>query len=280
MSDCKRDGIQSCNTLLDRVEPLLTVKNLKDKWLFGVLPIIDEEGVELSDETLQSYIETAVSMLEHDLDIAITPREVCEEKDYFANDYYEWGFMQLNNIPVIEIVSMQVTYLRDAAGVPESVLDIPPNWVRFREHDGLVRLVPNNKFPANLSVGANGSWFPELFNRNSHVPQMWTVKYKHGFKDGAIPVMINMAIGLLASIMAMNIAGDLKLGSGIASQSLSIDGLSQSVNTTASAENHTYSAKVEAAYHQLFGDKGENARNRGVMGILRDYYQAQRMNII
>lgn len=276
----KKDGIKSCNTLIDKVEPLLTIKELKDRWLFGILPIIDEEGKHMSDETLIGYIETAVSMLEHDLDMSIVPAEVCEEKDYFANDYYEWGFMQLNNLPVIDITSIQVTYLRDINGEPETVLDIPTNWVRVRHHDGLVRLVPNNRFPANLAVGGNGSWFPELFNRHANVPQLWTVKYTHGFGDGKVPVIINMAIGLLASIMAMNIAGDLKLGSGIASQSLSIDGLSQSVNTTASAENHTYSAKVEAAYHQLFGDKGENPRNRGIMGILRDYYQAQRMNII
>ena len=52
-------------------------------------------------------------------------------------------------------------------------------------------------------------------------------------------------IGKLATFGPLNIAGDMILGSaGIASQSLSIDGLSQSISTTASATSAGYSARL------------------------------------
>lgn len=276
----ENDGIVSCNNITKRLESLITVDKLKAKWLFGV-NIIDNAGNSMPDSTLQEYINTAVSMLEHDLDIPISPRKIREEKDYFANDYWEWGYFQLNNYPVISVESIRVEYLAEKNPdtgeiVPVNVLDIPPEWYRLRQHDGLIRLIPNNRFPANLQIDAGGSFFPELFRRHSMVPQLWGIEYTAGFEGGKIPVLINTAIGLIAGIMALNIAGDLILGAGIAGSSLSLDGLSQSIQTTSSAENHGYSAKVKEYQSILFGDP----RNPGILKSLRQFYQGERLNII
>lgn len=271
------DGIKTCNRTQKKVEPLITVEELKERWLFGILPII-HNGEELSDDALQAFIDTAISSLEHDLDISITPTCVIEEKDYFANDYYEWGYFYLNNVPVREIKTMKVQYLTQLDGSgnlePETVLEIPKEWWRIRHHDGQVRLVPNNKFPAQLQIGGGGSFFPELFRRHSTVPQLWHIEYEHGFAAGEIPVAVNMAIGLLASVFALNIAGDLVIGAGIAGTNLSLDGLSQGIQTTASAENHAYSAKVKE-YHQFLFDK-----NVGIIPKLRAFYKGSTLNII
>lgn len=267
------------NTLIRRTEPLLTAAKLKERFLFGV-EIFDSEGNELTDETLQSYIDMAVSELEHDLDISIVASEKCEEKDYFANDYYGWGYFQLNNLPVVAIKSVNVVYLQDendAVDPNEIALEIPKSWWRLREHDGILRLIPNNRFPASLQVDNAGAFFPELFRRNGHVPNLWRITYDSGFKDGCVPMIINSAIGLMAAIYALNIAGDLILGAGIASSSLSIDALSQSINTTSSAENHGFSAKVLQYGNQLFGP---NERTPGILQKLRMYYQGYNFNII
>lgn len=213
------------------------------------------------------------------LDISIVEREEIEEKDYFGSDYQDWGYFQLNNIPVCKVESIQVTYLRDQFGQPETALNIPPNWIRLREHDGVIRLVPNNAFPAQLAIDAGGSFFPELFRRHSNVPQLWTIKYKAGFCDGMVPALINLAIGQLAAIFALNNSADLILGQGIASQSLSLDGLAQSITSTSSAENTNNSAKVKEYYKVLFGDT-INSPNRGIMRILHDYWQGSTINII
>jgi hypothetical protein len=111
-----------------------------------------------------------------------------------------------------------------------------------------------------------------------NVPHLWEIKYYHGFKPGCVPSVMNAAIGLIASIYAMNILGDLIIGAGIAASSLSLDGLSQSIQTTASAENHGFSAKVKDYARQLYGDR--TTGSTGIIEALRRYYRGQNMNII
>ena len=59
-----------------------------------------------------------------------------------------------------------------------------------------------------------------------------------------LPAPIVRAVGLQASTLALGVAGDLIAGAGIASLSTSLDGLSQSVATTASATNAGYGARL------------------------------------
>jgi len=148
----------------------------------------------------------------------------------------------------------------------------------LNKETGVLRLVPNNKFPSNLQVGAGGAFFPELFRRQGHVPDLWLVEYTYGFEPGKIPVLINTAIGLLASIFALSVAGNLVLGAGIAGSSISLDGLSQSIQTTQSAENSAYSATRKEYADQLFGQRDGDPNS--IIRILRNYYKGQYINII
>lgn len=59
-----------------------------------------------------------------------------------------------------------------------------------------------------------------------------------------IPDDLRECIGLRASMLALDVAGDLIIGAGIASQSTSMDGLSQSIGSTSSATNSGYGARV------------------------------------
>lgn len=265
------------NTSIKRVEPFITPKRLKDEYLFGIFPIVDDNGNEMPDSTLQRFIDQAASMLEHELDTMIVPTTIEENRDYHANDYMEWGYFQLDNLPVRSVTSCQVVYLQDADNQPEVALEIPSNWFRLRGHDGILRLVPNNRFPAQLQVDGGGSFFPELFRRNSNVPDLWRITYEAGFEDGKVPVAINTAIGLMASLMVLSPAGNLVLGAGIASESLSLDGLSESVNTTQSAENSAYSATRKEYLEML---RGRNKEESGLIKVLRDYYRGAEMTVL
>lgn len=265
-----------------QTEPLITVEKLKQTYLFGSLHFPDYKGDDLSDEAIQTFINNAISLIEHDLDIAVMPRRKVEFKDYFANDYYEWGYLQLNQTPVIAIESVRMVYTQDldSDGDPkfETVVDIPKEWWRLDPDAGMLRLIPNNRFPARLQIGSGGAFYPDLFKINSHIPHSWEIVYTHGFKPGCVPSLMNAAIGLIASIFVMNILGDLIIGAGIAGTSLSIDGLSQSIQTTASAENHGFSAKVKDYARQLYGDK--TIGSTGAIEALRRFYKGQTMNII
>ena len=59
-----------------------------------------------------------------------------------------------------------------------------------------------------------------------------------------LPSDLIHCIGLRAAMLPLDIAGDLIAGAGVASTSIGVDRLSQSVNTTSSATNSGYGARV------------------------------------
>ncbi len=271
------DGLIVDNSIERKVEPIINVEKLKQVYLFG-LDIKDSRGNEIPKEVYQQYIDNAVSWMEHYLDISIAQvKDHVENKDYRFNDYTEWGYYQLNNYPVIAVTKIELVYFRDEEGKPEVVQEIPTNWLRLQPHDGIVRLIPNARFPANLQIASTGNYFPEIL-RTQFVPHLWQITYDFGFKDGKVPVMMNMAISQLAAIQALTVGGNLVLGAGIAGSSISLDGLSQSIQTTQSAENSAFSATIKDYSDKLFGKNKDDPY--ALLKVLKTYYKGLEMNII
>lgn len=265
-----RNGLPSGNKDVTRVKSIVTVQELKDTYLYG-LEFNDKNGKPISKEAFQTYINNAVGMLETFLDVRITPRrDYVENKDYHMNEYVQWGFFELLNFPVIAIKKMEMVYFRDEDGTPETVQEIPNQWIRLQEHDGIVRLIPNAKFPASLQVGQTGNYFPEVL-RTDMVPHLWRITYDYGFEDGCVPVLLDQAVALLAAIQALIVGGNLVLGAGIAGSSISLDGLSQSIQTTQSAENSAFSATMKDYSKRLFGENKDDPF--AIMKQLKAYYK-------
>lgn len=86
-----------------------------------------------------------------------------------------------------------------------------------------------------------------------------------------LPADLKQAIAIKAStLLLLHIAGDLILGAGIASQSLGVDGLSQSINTTSSAMYSGYSARAESLDKQY----------KLVMSGLRAQYRVTQFGVV
>lgn len=265
-----RNGLPKGNRSMNKVEPLITVDKLKEVYLYG-LEFKDSNGVDLPKRAFQTYIDNAVSMLEHYLDISIDPVKNYEEnRDYKLNEYADWGFFELANYPVIQINSIDLVYFRDEDGEPEVIQTIPNNWVRLQPHDGIVRLIPNARFPANLQVSQTGNYFPEIL-RTEMVPHLWRFNYDYGFDPCGIPVLLNQAIAMLAAIQALIVGGNLVLGAGIAGSSISIDGLNQSIQTTQSAENSAFSATMKDYANRLYGTSKDDPF--AILTVLKNYYK-------
>nr|CAB4128668.1 hypothetical protein UFOVP114_55 [uncultured Caudovirales phage] len=75
------------------------------------------------------------------------------------------------------------------------------------------------------------------------VPMQWVVSQ--------IPYDLKQWIGLKASTLILDVAGDLIGGVGIASASTSMDGVSESYNTTSSPENSGFSARMKEFEKQM-----------------------------
>lgn len=262
-----------------KVEPLVTVEQLKATWLFGVKIRDKETGKDFSEDAYQNAIDTAIGMLETFLDMSISPvKNHKEYKDYHVNDYSEFGYFHLDNFPVESVSNIRMVYFRDDNGeVDENqAMEIPKSWWRVNAHDGIIRLVPNGKMPGNLAY-SNGGWFPEIF-RLPMIPHAWEITYDYGFCTGRVPVLMNQAISMLAAIICLITAGHLILGAGIAGQSISLDGLSQSIQTTQSAENSGFSSTIKDIDEKLFGTTKDDPF--AILKILKNYYKGSTMTIL
>ncbi len=80
-------------------------------------------------------------------------------------------------------------------------------------------------------------------------PPAWAAPYT--WRTSRVPADLRHWIGMRASMGALNVAGDLIGGVGIASSSIGVDGFSQSINTTSSAENGGFSARIREFEREL-----------------------------
>lgn len=218
---------------------IITVAELQTNYLFG-LDMTDDAGTAFPDSLYEWFIKSAVSWIEHRLDLPLRPKVVEDERhDYNYEDYRKFIYLHLKYYPVIEVESVEMVL---PAG--QVVQDFDPEWFNLRKDSGVLHIVPGAGGANTILFGAGGAWLP--FMRGSHrfVPDVFRIKYTAGFECGQVPDVIKDLVGKVASFGPLNIAGDLLGGAGIASQSLSIDGLSQTYNTTSSATNAGYGARL------------------------------------
>ncbi len=268
------------NRSLTELQNLLTVKDLKKSYLFGLDTITDANGNSLSDDTLQGFIDAARSFLETDLDLALVPRQENEERDFISNSYTDWGYINLYHNPVISIQRVFISFIRESDGSydPNNEIDFPASWWRLTPHSGVLRMIPNAKFPARLAIDQNGNFFPEVFKTQGIVPNMFVIQYTHGLKEGQVPPLVNHAIGMLAAIFALTPLGNLVLGAGISGSSLGLDGLSQSITTTNSSQGGSFSGQISDYKAQLFGSRPDD--HSAIITILRRSLKGQNINFL
>jgi hypothetical protein len=222
---------------------ILTYEELLAIYFYGV-NISSKDGSKIDPSTANMYIGAAQREVERYFDIRIVPKLITETIDYNRDDYTQ-GFPYIRtSLPVVQVLSLR--------GLINNVQQIkyPQEWLSANSStDGTyyrqISIVPNGSTvnpDANVIYTGLPAYYGLMSYRN--VPNYWTVQYDTGFRINSVPMDIVNLIGMMASIPLFAIAGDLILGAGIASQSLSIDGLSQSISSTSSATNAGYGARI------------------------------------
>lgn len=228
------------------LDPILwnavNVPDIRDKYLFGI-NLTDPQGNPLPESLFVHYINSAVDWIQNLLDITISDTEFpLERHDYIRNDYQNWGFIQLDHNPVKEVTNLQLMY-----GYRPSV-HIPIDWVQLDSLSGQITLFPSAGSANTLIIGQTGMLFG-FQSQWDYAPMLWEVSYRAGIdeNDPSMPLeLLQEAVYKRAAQGILNVWGDLIIGAGIASQSVSIDGISQSIGTTQSAMFGGASARVEA----------------------------------
>lgn len=217
----------------------LDTKTLVTNYMFGI-NLVDQQGKPFPKSLIASYLNSAIAWAEQLFDICLTIRTITDEyHDYERNDYMNWGYIQTYKRPVNSVSELKLMYGNEPA------FTVPNEWVKIDKLGGKLNLFPAQGSVNNLILGQTGIIYG-LHQRFSYVPQMWSLSYTAGMRAEDIPENLKVLIYKQATCDIMTVWGDLILGAGIASQSISIDGLSQSIGTTQSAMYGGASARVES----------------------------------
>lgn len=242
------DGAIDAAGGLERVEAILTPKQLEDRFLWGfplVSPITKQK---LTPQMMQDAIKRAANQFELDSKTFVSPVVIRQRLPFDPNMYYQYIYLEFPQKPIQRVIRMAIcsasyagnNFPGDDAPANESlqypsgaqIYRIPNDWVEMgNARKGRLNVIPiNPAFTAISSsdaVQGTGSAVLAFIGALGWVPSYWTVEAVVGFctEDGNVPVIVNEAIGAMAAILLLNNLIPLYR---ITSQSLSIDGLGQS----------------------------------------------------
>ena len=201
----------------------LTPEYVRLHYLTG-LTLIGANGEELPDTWFVEHIANAIAKVEDITNVDILRRNNIKEKhDYHIGDYARYGFIQLFRIPAIEVTEIRAVY-----PTGQTIQVFPSQWVRLEQSHSQVHLVPTSGSLSQVVMGNGAEYLPLIFGSIGYLPQLWEVDYISGFDPEAVPRMVMDAVCKMASIEMLQIMADTVTPLGQTSQSLSIDGMSQS----------------------------------------------------
>lgn len=225
----------------------ISTEELVSRYFFGI-ELTDPNGNSLSERDIEFYISAATANVEGLLNLKLKKQVVSESLSYNINDYAAWGFLPVS-YPVVKSGN-----LYGLIGKVQQV-KYPKEWLITKQTNVAsdvqrqIQIVPNAGAVEHNSVVYSGispqvGWFGQ-----PTIPHYWTIIYCTSFTE--VPDDILDVVGKLAAINIFNQLGDIILGAGIASQSIGMDGLSQSISTTSSATNAGYGARITQYLQEL-----------------------------
>jgi hypothetical protein len=214
-------------------------------YFYGVT-ILDRSGQALSKEAWKHYVKASQEAWEHEFGIKFVKQIIEETVDFNRDEYRNWGYLEVT-YPVVRPFR--------TTGMLGNVrqLDYPEGWLsskRTTEGAGFWRRI--FVVPAQTTEPTTGGGNSILYSgvlpwtsmtSFKFIPNYWSCVYCTGFDR--VPRDLLDIVGKSAAISIFDIAGDIALGqAALASYSLSIDGLSQSIGTTNSATNAAFGARI------------------------------------
>ena len=245
----------------------LTAKYLKENYLTG-FNFVGNDGQELAPSFFEEKLAFAIAKFEDITNIDVLQRELTAEvHDYYTEDYLNYAFIQLFRIPCQSVQQVTANY-----PTGQTIQVFPSEWVRLTVEHSQIHLVPTSGSLAQVMLGGGNGYLPFIFAGLSYLPGLWQVDYVSGFSPDAIPRSIISAVCKIATIEILQTLSDLVGPLGVASSSLGLDGMSQSIARQLPA----FKARIDA-YKVDLGMPGpglgvDPKYNGGELGQLRRTY--------
>lgn len=226
---------------------IMSPRDLMDLYFYGV-DVKARDGSVIPEYIYVAFIQAAQQEIEKYLSIKLVKQVIEEDHTYYGSDWESWGVIQ-TSYPVNKAYTLTGFY-----GKQKHII-VPNEWlIAKRSSDDLFHrscwLVPNGIGNLQQSTAFFGGVVPYIrIGNGATVPDYWQLKYVTGFEK--IPMDIYNVVGLLAAINIFSVLGDLVLGVGVASKSISLDSLSQSISSVKSGDNSGYGARINGYIKQM-----------------------------
>lgn len=244
---------------------LPTIDELRKTWCFGI-PLVQDDGSVMDDETLYPFVEGAVAYVERELGVFLKPTVIAcnpwerglsegvdyerEEPpyDYDARSWMNYGFLQLRERHVREVTGFKLV-------LPNGniIMDFKkrPEWIKLYPEAGQIHLVPYAGDPTMFALlGGSVNGYPFVTGTMySNLPQMLYVDYTAGYAQGKIPKDVRNIVAKIVAVEILGTSGNAITG-GLTSLNTSIDGLSESTSYMAAG---LYSDQIKQ-YQQDIAD--------------------------
>lgn len=223
---------------------------LLELYFFGV-PLCTIDGRTLSNEVIKQKIIDAQNNIESTFSIKLLPYIVDEEKDFIRKDFEDWGYLK---------TTFQIVQPYDLKGFINDVQQIqyPIEWQSVNnKNDGRtyfrnIYIVPNTGGTTGQGNFVYSGISPHLgWFGAQKIPNYWRIKYRSGYDDPNKVSDLYDVVGKIAAIPLLAMLGDVLIGLGVSSQSLSMDGLSQSISTIKSAQGGIFAGRIKMYLEDL-----------------------------
>lgn len=225
-----KDGEDVCGKF-DRYKALPTADNLKARALFGIPLTSQLTGETISDDTIKHYIDAAISEIEHELDLYITPVTFEEKHDYRRHEFtWNYNYLKLNHPNVISVEEVELSFSNDQENL--GFVQFPLEHVHLMQQEGVIQLVPafGTSLSGFLLSAFSGTQFHALRAIGLDTfPGGVRVKYTAGFEKDQVPAAVVELIENMAAYKLLTFIGPLLFPH--TSVGVSMDGVSQSVGT-------------------------------------------------
>ena len=237
----------------NRYSSMPTPASMKSTVLFG-LPLksfLTNEVV--ADEAIQSFINQAISEIEHTLNLFITPVTFHERHDYSRHqNFYSFGYIKVNNAPILNVQRFMLTF-NNGNQTAKPLVDIPLEYIHTQPQEGTIQLVPAQGVSiSGLVVSLYSGLGFHAFNSQmlDHWPGAVEVTYQAGFEQNKVPALIGGLVENLAAFKMLSVLGPILFPHN--SVSIGIDGTSQSVGTLGPAFLQNRLADLEKLIQQQY----------------------------
>ena len=228
---------------------IMSPRDLLDLYFYGI-DTTAKDGSPLPDHIYKTYILSAQQEIEKYLGIKLLKQVVEESHTYNGTDWRAWGLIQ-TSFPALQAMELKGYFGKQLHTT------VPKEWLstKFSSTDMYHRsvwLIPNGSGLLSQMFTTTGGIIPSMMlGQDQMTPNYWKLKYVTGYDK--LPMDLVNVVGKMAAMNVFNMLGDLVLGLGVTSQSIGVDGLSQSVSSNKSATSHAYSARVNAYAKDLEG---------------------------